>query len=128
MFLCYCARRAANVGPSAKARSVTATANASTQTDDDASATATATANARTSKTTTTTRRAAGDDDRDDASGCQVTDHWYLLNDAPVYIPRAGKKYHLKKKCGSMTYATKVPLTYAMQFYEPCGNCYVLRR
>ena len=126
MFLCYCARRAANVGPSAKARSVTATANASTQTDDDASATATATANARTSKTTTTTRRAAGDDDRDDAS--EVTDDWYLLNDAPVYIPRAGKKYHLKKKCGSMTYATKVPLTYAMQFYEPCGNCYVARR
>ena len=126
MFLCYCARRAANVGPSAKARSVTATANASTQTDDDASATATATANARTSKTTTTTRRAAGDDDRDDAS--EVTDDWYLLNDAPVYIPRASKKYHLKKKCGSMTYATTVPLTYAMQFYERCGNCFVARR
>lgn len=46
-------------------------------------------------------------------------------NEAMVWIPQSGSKYHSKPSCGRMKNATQVPLSKAESMgYEPCKRCH----
>ena len=44
--------------------------------------------------------------------------------EAMVWIPSSGSKYHNKSSCSNMKNPTQVPLSEAKQNYSPCKKCY----